>query len=324
VFTIAYVLGLYQFGELNNAQLQYLRPGIAVDSLKFAKLGARVAPQKTKIGLISPTACQAYAVSYLSQLNARSRSGSLEYIGDARIQAGNPVYIPSSNQIYYLESLTDSFIAGKSYTMNMTLTYGRVPFALTDIKAAALAKKTSDLDFAQKLQTYYTFDATLDRLRTSGVLTNEQVYTGGVGTGSNFSEVDRYKKYGPPASAASINIAQVAFGSGTPSPLSLSTFEASTIALGGDGSLVFNGYVWEDIPVMTYEDIAEDSSISGPAISLAKILQDQRNQSRSFYEKVQQQMRQNPTYTPTQAVQAAINSDVHAVAKPSETGTASA
>src|SRR5665213_277350 len=101
VFTIAYVLGLYQISNLNSAQLQYLRPGIAVDSIKFANLGARVAPQKNKIGLVTEAACQAYAVSYLSRLNARARSGTLDYIGDARIQAGNPVYIPNSNQIHY-------------------------------------------------------------------------------------------------------------------------------------------------------------------------------------------------------------------------------
>jgi hypothetical protein len=305
VFTIAYVLGLYQMSNLNGAQLQYLRPGIAVDSRRFAKLGARVAPQKQKLGLVTEIACQAYAVPYLARLNAESRSGTLDYVGDARIQAGNPVYIPSSNQIYYLESLTDTFIAGKSYTMSMHLTYGRVPFSLTNEKATTLVKSTSDVSAAQKLQTYYTFVPTLNRLQQNGTLTDEQVYQGGLGT-SGSSEVKRYLKYGPPTLTAVSSPTQVEASASEEAAASQSLGTNTILTTVGDGSLVFNGYVWEDIPIMTYEDISTDTLISGPAISLAKLLSDQRTQSRVFFQQVQAVMRKNPTYTPEKAMQEAI------------------
>lgn len=281
VFTIAYVLGAYQFANLNSAPGVTIFPGIATDPVRYAQLGARTAPQKIKISLVTTAACQAYAVAYLNRLNARARSGSVEYIGDARLRAGNPCYIPYRNRIFYIESLTHHYVAGKSYRTSLSLTYGRIPFALTLQKAQQISLTIGNPVTIKNLLTYDVFEAVLGQLQASLVLSANPIYSGGALDNNTLSEVDRYLKYGP-----------------------------NEDVVAGDGQLVFQGYVWEDIPVMTYEDIVTDTSISGPSIDLAQIVLDANLNSRVFLENVQAYMRSHPAATPPQAAVGAVSASI--------------
>lgn len=141
IFTIAYVIGALITGtEIGEVAL-----GVAVDYFKFNKLGARVAPTITKLNLQSSDACAAHAEAYLSRLNGKANTATISYVGDARLKAGNPCWIKSRNEIYYIESVTHEFTAGQSYTTTLNLTYGRRPFCVAS-PSSNLSEGITDAD----------------------------------------------------------------------------------------------------------------------------------------------------------------------------------
>ena len=263
VVTIAYVLGRYQFSSLNQG-LEFLKAGVAVDAFRLAKLGARMAPQQTRLELLSAEACQAFARAYLTRLNMKARTGTVVYTGDARLQSGNPVYIPHKNRIYYIDTISHDFKAGGAYTVTLTLTYGRVPIAVTDEKAAQLtATMAGAPSLAADIKSRYTFAAVLTRL-----VQQQQIDATTKLFASTTTEVERYKKYGP--------------------DITTQTLGAVT---GGNSQLVFNGYVWEDIPEMTYEDLFDDFNVTNTALALSNLQLSQRLDSAAWKEQVSALMR---------------------------------
>lgn len=132
IYTIAYVASDIQVGDLPTSP--YV--GVAIDMIKYMKLGPRTAPVVTKLGLQNQTACNTYAMAYLSRLNANASSAQITYTGDARLQAGNPCYVPHRGTIYYIASVTHDFVAGQSYTTTLDLKYGRRPLAKLGVKIA--------------------------------------------------------------------------------------------------------------------------------------------------------------------------------------------
>lgn len=126
IYSIAYVAGDHEAAP----EIGKVNVGIAVDLLKFLKLGPRVAPVRTLVNVVKQEAVQAFARAYLSRINANASTANLVYVGDSRIQVGNPCFIPTRNTIYYISSITHNFVAGSTYTMSMELEYGRRPIAI--------------------------------------------------------------------------------------------------------------------------------------------------------------------------------------------------
>lgn len=278
IFTVAYVLGKYKWDSF-NVGLEYTRAGIVVDTLKFNKLGARMAPQQVKLELLDAESCRAFARAYLNRLNSRARTASISYLGDARIQSGNPCYLQHRNRIYYIDTITHNFVAGKSYTMEMSLTYGRRPIAIATAKDAfSIAATISDKTLAANVVSRYTFDAALRRLSLNGSIdTKTLIYSNSV------PEAVRYRQQGP----------KPPDGSGT-------------------GQLVFNGFVWEDLNVMTFEDIKTDSAISGPALDLSELMYNFRLKSRAFLDKLQAYSIANPSVAPSVVETIVLNQEAAA------------
>ena len=125
IFTIAYAFGAFQVDGLPEGAVK----GVAVDVNRFLKLGARQAPAITKMNLLTDDAANNYARAYLARLNANAMTGRIKYIGDARVRVGNPVYVEKNNQVYYLSSLVHNYTVGQGYSMSMELKYGRVPIS---------------------------------------------------------------------------------------------------------------------------------------------------------------------------------------------------
>lgn len=265
IFTVAYVLGKYKWDDF-NVGLEYTRAGIVVDTLKFNRLGARMAPQQVRLELLDAESCRAFARAYLNRLNAKARTASISYLGDARIQSGNPCYIQHRNRIYYIDTITHNFTAGKSYTMEMSLTYGRRPIAIaTTTDAFSIAATIGDKTLAANVVSRYTFNAAVRRLALNGSIdTKTLIYSNSV------PEAIRYQQQGPkPPDGA------------------------------GTGQLVFNGFVWEDLNVMTFEDIKTDSAISDPALDLSELMYNFRLKSRAFLDKLQAYSIANPSVAPS-------------------------
>lgn len=250
VFTVAYVVGKYEIGSLNTG-IEFLRTGIAVDTPRLQRLGVRMAPQQSRLELTSLEACQAYARAYLNRLNSSAKTGSVEYVGDARLRSGNPCYIPFKNRIYYIESLTHSFTAGSTFTTSLSLSYGRDPIAIaTEEKAQQLAETmSSNFSLANDILNRYQFEPTLKRLISSNIVDASTKMLSTVST-----EAGRYDQYGPPPK--------------------------------GNGQLVFQGLVWEDINIMTYEELAADAKRANTSLALTRQFQNFRSSSRVFQEGV--------------------------------------
>lgn len=303
VFTVAVTLGHYTIQALDGSGLEWTRAGIAVDSLKYQQLGARMAPQQNKLELIDKSACIAYSRAFLNRVNSKARRGSVDYMGDARLRVGNPCYIPHRNQIYYIESISHQFVAGKSYTMTLSLNNGRVPISIaTQADANNLAATIGDPSLAADLKSRYLFSETIKRLGPDsglGILDpkdplNPPDVLSGVAS-VQVDEVTRYKQHGPPDQDAVILPIESQSSVSQSSSTELST---TTVFTGGDGQLVFNGYVWEDIQAMTYEDMIPDLKTSTPTIYLSKLLLDQRLNSRTFRSLLQNYQQRTPTASP--------------------------
>ena len=263
IVTIAYVLGTYEFSNLNAGGLQYLKAGVAVDSRRMAKLGARMAPQQSRLELLSREACQAYARAYLHRINAKARTATVTYVGDARLRSGEPCYIPHRNRIYYIDTVTHDFQAGGSFTTTLSLTYGRLPIALAPGKATELNETIGKADpvLASDLIGRYSYDATIARLTSSNEIDPvTKVYA----KANSQTELERYKAYGPD----------------------------------GNKQLVFNGYVWEDLPLLTLEELVTDYKITNKALFLEHLAQSWALNSKFFTEQVVAMNWLSPLLTP--------------------------
>ena len=119
------------------------------------------------------------------------------------------------------------------------------------------------------------------------------------------SEVQRYLQHGPTAEQLGIPSA----GGAGPSLVSTPTEQA------GDGQLVFNGFVWEDLQVMTFEDMLPDITASQPTVYLSQLLLDQRLKSRTIRSLLQSYSQVNPTATATAATVAVVAGLANAVSQ---------
>ena len=303
IFTVCITMGYWEWQSLNTG-LENFRPGIVVDSLRFQKYGARYAPRQSRLELTDKSATEAWSRAYLNRINAKASRGHVEYMGDARLRAGNPCYIPHRNRIYYIESIHHEFVAGKTYTMSLGLVNGRSPVAVSTFTAASNMAVTiagSNPSLANDLTTRYLFPNPIKRMSPTsnlGAIENSDPLTGLSPTGP--SESQRYLDYGSSATPSTISVATPSTlpFSVSPSPLSLSPFSGTsslTVTGGGNGQLVFNGFVWEDLQIMTYEDMLPDMTTSQPTIYLSQLLLDQRLNSRSVRSLLQNYSQKNPT-----------------------------
>lgn len=252
IITIMQVMGHFDYSNLDASQINLTTIGRAIDVEKMSRLGIRPGPQLTKISLLTKEACETAAMASLIKINANARSGSIVYLGDARIKPGNPCYLPHRNRVYYIDSIQDDFKPGVSYTMTLTLKYGRVPIAITSEKAAELAKTiaTADPTLNNLIQSNYIFPSPITSRKNSGLLdpiTRQPMVES--------SDVERYILHGP------TNTQQQTAG----------------VVPSGDGQLVFNGFVWEDLPTCTFEELQEDFKITNTALAANEAAQEARN-----------------------------------------------
>lgn len=141
ILTIGIVQGNPVWGDLGP--FDWLRSTYK-DRVLGRKYGPRVSQIISRIDLKDPESCRIYARAWLSRNNRKSRAGNVTMIGDARIRVGNPCYLEQENVIYYIDRVSHSFVAGQSYKMTLSLTYGRYPLGLTEDKAKELmARKTT-------------------------------------------------------------------------------------------------------------------------------------------------------------------------------------
>ena len=276
IITIASVMGQYKLSNLNATGIPNLLVGRAVDPEKLSRFGARPGPQQTRLQLLTQGACEAAAAAYLYRMNARARRGTVSYLGDARLKPGNPCYVPHRNRVYYIESISHSFVAGASYTMTLNLTYGRVPVAITAEKAATLNKsiETADPVLSSLITSQYVYPIALIKRSESGLLDPSTLLLM-----VNSTDLDRYTKHGP----------------------------------AGDNQLVFNGYVWEDIPTGTFEELQSDYLTTNTIKTLAKAAQAYRTQSSSVIEEMR--VTQNANLQDAQVEYANAQKDASIISK---------
>jgi len=72
--------------------------------------------------------CYYYAQSLLFRVLAERNTGTVIIVGRPEIKMAMPVYIPSRNMIYYVNSIAHSFTFGESFNTTLGLTYGRKPW----------------------------------------------------------------------------------------------------------------------------------------------------------------------------------------------------
>jgi hypothetical protein len=121
LFTHLYTTGAWE---------QYESPeliGMSSLPIMAMRYGVRMAKPVSRVGLTSTAMCSAYARALLTRQNKRVNSAEATVIGDSRYQLNQYVYLENVNKLYYVESISHSYTAGKSYRTTLGLSLGRKP-----------------------------------------------------------------------------------------------------------------------------------------------------------------------------------------------------
>jgi len=261
IFTIAYCYGDRQIAEHFPGTIK----GAAVDVQRFLRLGERVAPVITRYNVLEDGACAWYARAHLSRLNANERTGMITYIGDSRLQAGNPVYIPHETRVYYIASVTHNFEVGMSYMTTLNLKYGREPLGTADLRLR-LFYETANAQVSDDLRRKRIGEVLADMKR----LEQQTILQYQTGKEASLTESAYIRK--------------------------------------NEKQLTFQGFIWEVLYPLTYEDLFETLSFDRVARNKKMIAEDAMMQSSEHKAAVKRAARKDPKITSVLgAVQAALS-----------------
>lgn len=92
-----------------------------------SKYGARFFDATSPL-VATPGQCRTFAKSLMRRTNADKVNAQVELNLRPALRAGNPVYIPELNQVYYVSTVTHTFSYGGECTTSIGLQYGRPPW----------------------------------------------------------------------------------------------------------------------------------------------------------------------------------------------------
>lgn len=95
-----------------------------------AKYGIRMAGTETRTGYQTPESVESYGRARLLRLNADHWNANIQMHGNSDIFPGMPMFIERWLALYYITSVTHSFVVGQSYSMSINLAHKRTPIAM--------------------------------------------------------------------------------------------------------------------------------------------------------------------------------------------------
>jgi len=218
------------------------------DIPSIVRYGIHSQKQQTVLGISNDKALRIYGTALMDRQNKNFRSASVESIGRGDTDLNKTVYCAYNNTIYLRTGLTQNYRAGRSFTTQETLNWGRKP--LFRVKTISGQSFVSDLARSLSFYKPSTFSGvTIDRDDTQEKL--DKLFNNNKITATFYNQVSSILD---------------ALSSNDKLNTMVPTF-------------VFNGYLWEGVSSISFEDLSlsfMDSVISSgfqTALSVIKTAQ---------------------------------------------------
>lgn len=220
------------------------------DIPSIVRYGVHSQRQQTILGISNDKALRIYGTALMDRQNKNFRSASVESIGRGDTDLNRTVFCAHNNTIYLRTGLTQNYRAGRSFTSQETLNWGRKP--LFGVKSTVISGQSFASDLSRSLSFYKpsTFSGTIiDKDDTQTKL--DRLFNNNKITATYYNQL-----------------------SSILSALS-SDDKLNTLV----PTFVFNGYLWEGVSSISFEDLSlsfMDSTISSgfqTALSVIKTAQ---------------------------------------------------
>lgn len=220
------------------------------DIPSIVRYGVHSQRQQTILGISNDKALRIYGTALMDRQNKNFRSASVESIGRGDTDLNRTVFCAHNNTIYLRTGLTQNYRAGRSFTSQETLNWGRKP--LFGVKSTIVSDQSFVSDLSRSLSFYKpsTFSGTtIDKDDTQTKL--DKLFNNNKITATYYNQLSSI------LSALSSND------------------KLNTLV----PTFVFNGYLWEGVSSISFEDLSlsfMDSTISSgfqTALSVIKTAQ---------------------------------------------------
>ena len=220
------------------------------DIPSIVRYGVHSQRQQTILGISNDKALRIYGTALMDRQNKNFRSASVESVGRGDTDLNRTVFCANNNTIYLRTGLSQNYRAGRSFTSQETLNWGRKP--LFGVKSTIISGQSFSSDLSRRLSFYKpsTFSGTtLDKDDTQTKL--DKLFNNNKITATYYNQLSSI------LNALSSND------------------KLNTLV----PTFVFNGYLWEGVSSISFEDLSlsfMDSVISSgfqTALSVIKTAQ---------------------------------------------------
>lgn len=220
------------------------------DIPSIVRYGVHSQRQQTILGISNDKALRIYGTALMDRQNKNFRSANVESVGRGDTDLNRTVFCAHNNTIYLRTGLTQNYRAGRSFTSQETLNWGRKP--LFGVKSTIVSDQSFLSDLSRSLSFYKpsTFSGTIiDKDDTQTKL--DKLFNNNKITATYYNQLSSI------LSALSSND------------------KLNTLV----PTFVFNGYLWEGVSSISFEDLSlsfMDSTISSgfqTALSVIKTAQ---------------------------------------------------
>lgn len=228
-------------GFVESATLDAARAGVAttvVDKTLIKKYGYHTQKQQSILGITSLPALQVYGMCLMDRNNKNFRTAECDVMGSGDIDINRTVYSSLNNTIYLRVGMVSHYSAGRTFTTTSSLNWGRKPLCVFN-SAVSSAYKNADELVSSIISSTLTptisnspsrkggsqgisfpeFEATMDTLFNQDLITSAY-----------------YRQVKSILTALKSN----------------SDYEQLLY------SFIFNGYFWEGVPSISFEDLSTE------------------------------------------------------------------
>lgn len=235
------------------------------------RYGIRAQKSYSLLGANSSAMCYCYGLAMLDRQNKLLVSAQIDALFDSSFEINNPVYCTSDNTVYYADGVNISYKPGGTVTMSISCSYGRTPL----LKIADYVKKdgalttvrASILDEAENLRNAATIKYTdaqnyIDTNIVKQKATDASLKYWNLETPYSFNKnefISAVKKLYRDDEIAPSTYSQLV--------KSASSYLRNATEASNDyyfvkyvlPTIAYNGYVWDYIPSILFEDLIYDN-----------------------------------------------------------------
>lgn len=228
-------------GFVESVSLDATRAGVAttvIDMPLIKKYGYHTQKQQSILGITNLAALKAYGMCLMDRNNKNFRTAECEVVGSGDIDINQTVYSSINNTIYLRVGLVSHYSAGRTFTTNSSLNWGRKPLFQVDTRDTLSA---STVDTSESLPA----------IDVKSIISGVQPYR-------VESSVDSYvqKLCTKLSTLYKDNLISSAYYNQVSSILE--SYKSNKDYEQLIYSFIFNGFFWEGVPSISFEDLSTE------------------------------------------------------------------